>query len=57
MDAINDKVDLLSNNILQLFNYHAPMKAIKITKKHNPWITDNINLNSLLKMFINITNI
>lgn len=44
MDCINDKADFLSSNILQVFNFHAPIKTIRITKKHNPWITDNIKL-------------
>lgn len=44
MNNVNDKVHFLNEAILTLFNMHAPLKTIKITKKHSPWITDNIRL-------------
>lgn len=41
-ESIDDKVSFLNAKILQLFNFHAPERKIRITKKLNPWITPNI---------------
>lgn len=37
-----NKVSLLNDNIILLFNLHAPTRTVKISKKHEPWITDTI---------------
>lgn len=42
INDIDAKVHFLNENILYLFNMHAPIKTIKITKKYAPWITENI---------------
>lgn len=44
IDSIDDKTSFLVNNIVNLFDLHAPFKTIKIYKKNMPWITDNIKL-------------
>lgn len=56
LDNINSKVEFINNNILRLFNYHAPIKTIKCNKKPAPWCTDNIKVlitlrNASLKRF------
>lgn len=44
MTTINDKLLFLNNTLLDIFNNHAPVKNIKITKNYAPWITDNVKL-------------
>lgn len=44
MRDVSDKLNFLNENLLSLFNFHAPLRTIKITKKPSPWITDNIRL-------------
>lgn len=41
---INDKVNLFSSLIINLFDIHAPLRTVRITKKKSPWLTDNIKL-------------
>lgn len=36
---IDDKLDFLSQNILYLFDVHAPLTTSRITKPYAPWIT------------------
>lgn len=43
-DNINHKLRILNNNIVYLFDKHAPFKTVKITKKPAPWLTDTIKL-------------
>ena len=44
LDNIDNKVAFLENKITQLFNVHAPLRKVRITKKYNPWITTNVKL-------------
>lgn len=44
IDSIDDKISFLNNNLLRLFDLHAPLVTITITKPLQPWITDNIKL-------------
>ncbi|KAG5884795.1 hypothetical protein JTB14_010858 [Gonioctena quinquepunctata] len=39
---VNEKVAFFNYTLASLFNKHAPQKKIKITKKHCPWLTDNL---------------
>lgn len=46
LTSIDDKVEFLANNLLELFDIHAPMKTYNIKSKRSyaPWITENIKL-------------
>ena len=48
-DNINDKVECLNTKILSLFDKHAPLKTIKVTKPHAPWITPVVKIMLKLK--------
>nr|CAH7740149.1 unnamed protein product [Callosobruchus chinensis] len=39
---IDAKVNILSNNILNLFDKHAPYKRVKVSKPKAPWLTQNL---------------
>lgn len=39
---VNQKVILLNNIILDLFNKHAPLRTVRISKPKAPWLTDNV---------------
>lgn len=41
-ESIDEKIAFLENNIISLFNIHAPLRKIRVTKKFNPWVTPNI---------------
>lgn len=41
---IDDKVEFLTSNILQLFNKHAPIRTIRVSKPKAPWLTDVIKI-------------
>lgn len=41
-DNIEDKAMFLSDNIVRLFDLHAPLRSIKISKPYLPWITENV---------------
>lgn len=41
-ESIDEKVSYLESKITTLFNIHAPIRKIRVTKKYNPWITPNI---------------
>lgn len=41
-DNINDKITVLNNLILDLFDRHAPVKTVLISRKKSPWLTDTI---------------
>lgn len=41
---IDDKVNFFSREILNLFDVHAPLKTVRITKKKAPWLTDVIKI-------------
>lgn len=44
IENIDDKVEYMENIITRLFNIHAPLRKIRLTKKFNPWVTSNIKL-------------
>lgn len=44
IENINDKVRFLESNIVFLFNKHAPLKTIRVSKPPAPWLTDNLKL-------------
>lgn len=37
-----NKVKIFNNNIINLFDKHAPLQIIKKINKYNPWITNKI---------------
>lgn len=41
---INKKVEFLTNNILGLFDKHAPLRTIRVSKPKAPWLTDVIKI-------------
>lgn len=41
---IDEKVSILTNNISQLFSFHAPLKTVRVSKPRAPWLTDNLRL-------------
>lgn len=41
---VNQMVDFVTSNLTTIFNIHAPMKTVKISKSPAPWITDNMRL-------------
>lgn len=41
---IDNKITLFNNFLLSLFNKHAPLKDVRVTKPRAPWITPNIKL-------------
>lgn len=41
---VNDKLHFLTSNILNLFNLHAPIRTIKVSKPRAPWLTDVIKI-------------
>nr|CAH7734072.1 unnamed protein product [Callosobruchus chinensis] len=43
-ESIDQKVSILENNIIKLFNVHAPLKYVRCTKSHAPWLTDVIKI-------------
>lgn len=44
LDNIDDKLDFLNCSIAYLFDQHAPLKYIKVSRGRDPWITDNVQL-------------
>lgn len=44
MDNIESKVEFLTNNILALFDVHAPVQTVRMNKQHSPWLTDAVKL-------------
>lgn len=41
---LHKKVDLLTNKILQLFDRHAPLCKVRVTKPKAPWFTDVLKI-------------
>ncbi|XP_059050186.1 uncharacterized protein LOC131845167 [Achroia grisella] len=39
---INDKISLFNTHILQLFDKHAPVRAVKLRRPPAPWITEDV---------------
>lgn len=42
LQSIEEKVQFLNNNILLLFDNHAPYTTSRVTKPYAPWLTDNV---------------
>ncbi|XP_063914273.1 uncharacterized protein LOC135130782 [Zophobas morio] len=42
--TIDEKLEFLTTNILLLFDIHAPLRTIRITKPKTPWLTDVLEL-------------
>lgn len=49
IDDINNKVSHFTYLIKSLFDIHAPLRTIRITKHEAPWMTENIKLLRKLK--------
>lgn len=41
---LDQKIEFLTNNILKLFDTHAPLRTVRIGKPRAPWLTDVIRL-------------
>lgn len=41
---IDKKVDLFNSFLLEIFNRHAPLKTVRVTKPKAPWLTPNLKL-------------
>nr|CAH7755416.1 unnamed protein product [Callosobruchus chinensis] len=41
---LDDKAKFISDNIIALFDHHAPLKTIRVTKPRAPWLTPNLKL-------------
>lgn len=42
LDSINDKVRVFNSYLMLLFDIHAPLKSVKVTKQRAPWVTATI---------------
>lgn len=42
LNNIDEKVNFLTENIIRLFDIHAPIRTVRINKPHAPWLTDVI---------------
>lgn len=56
VDEVESKVSLLTQNIINSFDIHAPIMTVKVSKPKSPWITDVIKImirerNKLLTKF------
>lgn len=43
-NSIDDKVNLLTCEILKLFDFHAPFRTVRVTKPKAPWFTENLKI-------------
>lgn len=46
---LNEKINFFNAAVIDLFNFHSPVKTVRLTKKRMPWITDNIKLMQRLR--------
>lgn len=44
LNNVDDKVEMLTNILVSLFDRHAPLITVRVSKPHCPWITDVIKL-------------
>lgn len=44
VNNIDEKVHMLSENIIKLFDRHAPLKTVRVSKPSSPWLTDTIKI-------------
>lgn len=42
INNIDEKIYTLTNNILRLFNTHAPIRTARMNKPHSPWLTEGL---------------
>ena len=42
MDSVDEKLDAFNDLLLTCLNAHAPVKTVKLKRKPNPFITDDI---------------
>lgn len=42
--GVDSKLELLNTHFLELFDFHAPLRASTLEKHKSAWITDNIKL-------------
>lgn len=43
-DCINKKAEILSNKVLRLFDIHAPLQKVFVTRPKSPWFTDVLKI-------------
>lgn len=43
-ENIDEKVAFITENLLEIFNIHAPVVTVRVTRQHQPWITDVIKM-------------
>ena len=58
---IDEKVKFFTDNIINIFDYHAPLRTLRVSKPKAPWMTDVIKLmmrqrDSALRKFKNTKN-
>lgn len=44
LESVDDMIDFWNSNILKLFDIHAPLKTVRISKAPAPWLTENLKL-------------
>lgn len=44
LNGVDEKVDFLTNNLLHLFDLHAPLITRRFSKRPAPWLTENVRL-------------
>lgn len=44
LENVDDMVEFWNTNITLLFDVHAPLKTVRITKSPAPWLTENLRL-------------
>lgn len=49
LENIDEMLQFWNNNLLHLFNIHAPFKTVRATKQPAPWLTENIKYMIKLK--------
>ncbi|XP_063902507.1 uncharacterized protein LOC135122238 [Zophobas morio] len=49
MSNIDEKLALFNHSLLMLFEFHAPLKTIKVKQHYQPWYTDNLKYLSKIK--------
>lgn len=44
IENVDDMLYYFNNNLTWLFDKHAPLRTVRVTKKPSPWLTDTIKL-------------
>jgi exonuclease III len=42
--SVDEKINFINHNILTVLDKHVPLKHVKMTKCHPPWITENMKI-------------